>query len=59
MIIFSAIGASTAAIGMGTYLAATDSPTASWFAYGVAAVITVAMPAVPWFYLRELRSVLA
>jgi hypothetical protein len=59
VIIFSAIGASTAAIGMGTYLAATDSPTASWFAYGVAAVITVAMPAVPWFYLRELRSVLA
>jgi hypothetical protein len=59
VILFSAIGASTAAIGTGTYLAATDHPTASWIAYGVAAVITVAMPAVPWFYLRELRSVLA
>jgi uncharacterized protein DUF2561 len=59
VIIFSAIGAATAAIGLGTYLAATQSDTASWFAYGVAAIITVAMPAVPWFYLRELRSVLA
>jgi hypothetical protein len=59
VIIFSAIGASTAAIGIGTYLVATDHPTASWFAYGVAAVVTLAMPAAPWFYLRELRSVLA
>lgn len=59
VIIFSAIGASTAAIGLGTYLVATEHPTSSWFAYGVAGVITLAMPAVPWFYLRELRSVLA
>jgi hypothetical protein len=59
VIIFSAIGAATAAIGLGTYLVATDHPTASWFSYGVAGVIALAMPAVPWFYLRELRSVLA
>jgi hypothetical protein len=58
VIIFSAIGAATAAIGMGTYLVATEHETASWFAYGLAGLITLAMPAVPWFYLRELRSIL-
>lgn len=59
VIIFIGVGAATAAVGLGTYLAATQSDTGSWFAYGVAALITVAIPAVPWFYLRELRSVLA
>lgn len=57
--IAAAIGASTAAIGIGTYLAATEHDTSAWFAYGLAAVITLAMPAVPWFFLRQLRSVLA
>jgi hypothetical protein len=59
VIIFSAIGAATTVISVGTYLVATDRDTASWFAYGFAAVIALAMPAVPWFYLRQLRAVLA
>jgi hypothetical protein len=59
VIIFSAIGAATAAIGLGTYLAATGHSASAWIAYGTAGVITLAMPAVPWFYLRQLHGILA
>ncbi|MDT5064917.1 MAG: hypothetical protein QOK02_1072 [Mycobacterium sp.] len=54
-----AIGAATTLVCVATYLMATDSATAGWVAYGVAAVVTVAMPVVPWFFLRQLRNVLA
>ncbi|MCW2558013.1 MAG: hypothetical protein JWP55_1977 [Mycobacterium sp.] len=54
-----AIGAATTLIGVGTYLMATESDTAGWVAYGLAAIVTVAMPVVPWFFLRQLREVLA
>jgi hypothetical protein len=54
-----AIGAATTLIGVGTYLMATDSDTAGWVAYVLAAIVTVGMPAVPWFFLRQLRGVLA
>lgn len=54
-----AIGAATTLIGVGTYLMATESDTAGWVAYGLAAIVTVAMPASPWFFLRQLREVLA
>jgi hypothetical protein len=42
-----------------TYLMGADSDTAAWVFYGFAAVITVAMPAIPVFYLRQLRSTVA
>jgi hypothetical protein len=54
-----AIGAATTLVFVGTYLMATESDTAGWVAYGVAAIVTVAMAAVPWFFLRQLRNVLA
>ena len=54
-----AIGAATTLIGVGTYLMATESDTAGWVAYVLAAIVTVAMPAGPWFFLRQLREVLA
>jgi hypothetical protein len=54
-----AIGAATTLIGIGTYLMATESDTAGWVAYGLAAIVTVGMPVVPWFFLRQLRDVLA
>lgn len=57
--IASAMGASTALIGLATYLAATEHEASAWAAYGVAGVIIVAMPAVPVFFLRQLRAVLA
>jgi len=57
--IASAMGGATALIGIATYLAATDHDTSAWVAYGVAGVIIVAMPAVPVFFLRQLRAVLS
>lgn len=54
-----AIGAATALVCVGTYLMATESDTAGWVAYVLAAIVTVGMPAVPWFFLRQLRNVLA
>ena len=54
-----AIGAATTLICVGTYLMATESDTAGWVAYALAAIVTVGMPAVPWFFLRQLRDVLA
>jgi hypothetical protein len=54
-----AIGAATTLICVGTYLMATESDTAGWVAYGLAALVTVGMPASPWFFLRKLRDVLA
>ena len=54
-----AIGAATAAVGIGTYLMASDQDGVAWAAYGVAALVTVAMPVVPWFFLRQLHDVIA
>jgi hypothetical protein len=54
-----AIGAATTLVGVGTYLMATESDTAGWIAFGLAGLVTVAMPAVPVFFLRQLRDVLA
>jgi Protein of unknown function (DUF2561) len=51
-----AIGVAMIAIGVATYLMAVDSNAAAWVFYVLAGLITVGMPAVPWFYLRELRS---
>jgi hypothetical protein len=54
-----AIGAATTLIGVGTYLMATEHDTVAWVAYGLAGLVTAAMPAAPWFFLRQLRDVLA
>jgi hypothetical protein len=50
------MGIATAAIGVATYLMAVDSNTASWVFYGLAGLVTLAMPVVPWHFLRELRD---
>jgi hypothetical protein len=59
VVIACAIGIATVAVGVATYLMAVDSFGAAWVFYGLAGVITLGMPAVPWFYLRELRAVVA
>lgn len=51
-----AIGLAMVFIGVGTYLMAVDSTVAAWVCYALAAVVTLAMPAIPWFYLKELRA---
>ena len=52
-----AVGAGTLAVGVATYLLATDSGSAAVAFLIIAGIITVAMPVLPWFYLRELKSV--
>jgi hypothetical protein len=57
--VLTAMGAAMIAVATGTYLMAVESDTASWTAYGVAAVITVGMVAIPVLHLRRLRAALA
>jgi hypothetical protein len=58
VLIACAIGIAMVAIGVATYLMAVESDTASWVFFGLTGLITLAMPAIPWFYLRELRTLL-
>ncbi|WP_328357633.1 DUF2561 family protein [Mycobacterium sp. NBC_00419] len=56
--LLGAIGLALGGVALATYLLAVDSTTAAWVALGVAGVVTIAMPAIPVFYLRELRGAL-
>jgi hypothetical protein len=56
VIIACGMGVATAAIAVATYLMAVDSTAASWVLYCLAALVTLAMPAVPWYFLRQLRE---
>src|SRR3954470_7263815 len=53
-----AMGVATVAIGIATYLMAVDHNAVAWAFYVLAGLVTLGMPAIPWFYLRELRAVL-
>ena len=54
----TAIGAATAAVGIGTYLMASGHDGFAWAALAVAGLITVGMPAVPWHFLGRLRGII-
>ena len=58
-VLASAIGGALTVVAMATYLMAIGKDTASWACYGVAGAITVAMPVIPWLYLRRLGEVVA
>lgn len=58
LVMACAIGVGMITIGIATYLMAVDSNTAAWVFYVLAGLVTLAMPAVPVFYLRELRGLL-
>jgi hypothetical protein len=58
VVIAIAMGVAMVAIGVATYLMAVDHNAAAWALYAIAGVLTVAMPAIPWFYLRQLRTLL-
>lgn len=57
--VLTATGAAFTAIAIATHLMAADKTGAGWASYGVAALITVAMVAIPVLQLRELRTALA
>jgi hypothetical protein len=58
VLIACAIGIAMVAIGVATYLLAVESDTAAWVFFVLSGLVTLAMPAIPWFYLRELRALL-
>ncbi|BBZ29166.1 hypothetical protein MMAD_34610 [Mycolicibacterium madagascariense] len=53
-----AMGLAMTGVGVATYLMASHDDAAAWSVYGVVAVITVAMVAAPWYFLRQLHVVL-
>jgi hypothetical protein len=54
-VIGCAAGVATVAIAVATYLMAVSNDGLAWVGYGIAGVITLALPVIPWFYLRQLR----
>jgi hypothetical protein len=58
VVIACAIGIAMVVIGVATYLMAVESNVAAWVFYVLCGLVIVAMPAVPWFYMRELRALL-
>ncbi|AMO62133.1 Protein of uncharacterised function (DUF2561) [Mycolicibacterium phlei] len=58
LVIICAMGVAMVTIGVATYLMAVGSDLASWILYGLTAVIIVAMPVAPWYYLKEMRALL-
>ncbi|WP_422746431.1 DUF2561 family protein [Mycobacterium sp. WMMD1722] len=58
LLIATAMGVALIAIGAATYSMAVDNDTVAWVLYGLAAVVTLAMPIAPWWYLRRLRELL-
>jgi hypothetical protein len=51
------MGLAVLAVGIATYLMAAGHDTPSWAAYVVAGLVTLAMPAIPWIFLGQLRAV--
>jgi len=56
--LMGAIGLALIGVSLATYLLAAANDTGAWVALGVAAVVTVAMPVIPVFFLRQLRAAL-
>jgi hypothetical protein len=58
VVLACAMGFAMVAIGVATYLMAVESNAAAWVLYVLTGLVTLGMPAIPWFYLRELRALL-
>ncbi|HUO37038.1 MAG TPA: DUF2561 family protein [Mycobacterium sp.] len=57
--IAAAMGTAMLAVATATYLMAVDANDSAWIALGIAGVVTVGMPAIPWLFLRHLRASIA
>jgi hypothetical protein len=53
------MGVALIAVAAATYLMAVGHDGASWVAYGLAGIVTAAMPALEWLHVRQLRRVVA
>jgi hypothetical protein len=54
-----AFGAAWIPVAEATYLMAVGKDGAAWIGYCFAALIAMAMPVIPWFFLRQLRDLFA
>jgi Protein of unknown function (DUF2561) len=59
VILTGAIGAALIAVAAATYSMAVGHDGPSWVGYALAGIVTAAMPAVEWIYVRQLRRVIA
>ncbi|OMC11058.1 DUF2561 family protein [Mycobacterium sp. SP-6446] len=59
VILAGTMGAALIAVAAATYLMAVGHDGASWVGYVLAGLVTAAMPAVEWFYVRQLRGLAA
>jgi hypothetical protein len=53
------MGVALIAVGAATYLMAVGHEGQSWVGYGLAGLVTAAMPVLEWRHVRQLRSVVA
>ena len=53
------MGAALIAVAAATYLMAVGHDGPSWVGYGLAGVVTAAMPVVEWLHIRQLRRLVA
>ncbi len=53
------MGVALIGVATATYLMAVGQDTASWVTYGLAGAVTAGLPAIEWFYVRQLRGALA
>jgi hypothetical protein len=53
------MGLAQLAVAVATYLMAIGHDAFSWTAYGIAGLVTLIMPLVPWRHVRQLRHTLA
>jgi Protein of unknown function (DUF2561) len=58
VVIACAVGIALLAVGIATYLMAVGHDLPAWIAYGATGLVTLAMPVIPLFYLRELHELL-
>jgi hypothetical protein len=53
------MGVALIAVGAATYLMAVGHEGPSWVGYGLAGLVTAAMPVLEWYHVRQLRRVVA
>ncbi len=59
VVLAGTMGAALIAVATATYLMAVGHEGPSWVGYGLAAIVTAAMPVVEWLHIRQLRRVVA
>jgi hypothetical protein len=54
--ILVAMGVATLLVGVSTYLMVVNTDVVAWVTYGLAGLVTLGMVALPWYFLREMRT---